>query len=247
MSTSKLNIGQEMMGRYTDQPSLLPEKLRKRIEADWPNEPILFYGLADMDDSLKLAHTWVVLGQKHIALLGESSDGDSQISSFERSAITALRLRSGLSCTILEIIGIAEEKPLATLRYSHRQRRAMEALKFLLDQQINGSEVTAGPPDDVYIDSITQPIKEAQASFARHRLAVVWRLFGYMKPYRPQIIWGMLGAVMLTILSLVPPYMVKLVVDGAVKNFQEGTISNQQAIHTAWMIIALAGRGLSFT
>lgn len=72
------------------------------------------------------------------------------------------------------------------------------------DQQIQGRSVEVEEADTLYVESMAHAMKTAQASVVSDRLSVIWRLLGYMRPYKGMAALGMLGAVMMTMLSLIP-------------------------------------------
>ena len=234
----------ELITRYTDQPAKLPHGLRRKIEKGWNNQPVQLYALADLDVSMKLSHRWVVLGPEQLAIVHDSGRSDPDIESIELSRIQSVHETPGLSCTNLTLFGAPGEHPLTVLRYTHRQRRAMENIKFVVEQRMEGHEIGCSEePDKVYTNAITHSIREAQASVAVNKLAVVWRLIAYLKPYRKRLTFGMSGAVLLTLVSLLPAYLTGYVIDHVIKPFQSGEMDFNTALHTAWIVIG----GLALT
>ena len=241
MNMQTTDIDRQMILRYTDQPPVLPQALRAQIDDLWNSEPIVFYALADLDASNNLRRTWVVLSPNRLAVASKDGDNRFNVNTFERRRITEVRQSQGLSGTVLSIVASDQDAPLCTLRYSHRQRRTMEDLKFILDQQLHNGPLPLSDADEVYAGSVVQAIKEAQASVSGNRLAVVWRLTAYLKPYRKQIIAGMIAATILTVLSLLPPYLTKAIIDGVATPYRTGELSASAAKETAGLIlIALA-------
>ena len=133
--------------RYTDQPAQMPADLRRRIEDRWDGAPVQLYALADLDESMSLTRRWFALGPTKASTASQRDDGSWRIDSFERRDVEAVREIPGLSSTVLLILGPAGEAPLATLRYTHRQRRAMENLRFILEAQIEGRETAPADAD----------------------------------------------------------------------------------------------------
>jgi hypothetical protein len=54
-------MNQEIIARYTNQPSRLPAELRARIEREWHGEPVQLYALADIDHEFQLSQAWLAL------------------------------------------------------------------------------------------------------------------------------------------------------------------------------------------
>src|SRR2546423_5282506 len=119
-------LDDHIIARYTAQPSRLPAELRRQIEHAWQDAPVQLYALADLDQSLHLAETWLALGPRHIAVAKRASSGDWEIRSIERRQIEAVREAPGLSANTLTVLGAPDEPALVLLRYTHRQRRAFE-------------------------------------------------------------------------------------------------------------------------
>lgn len=217
----------------------MPAEVRERIEALWGGEPVQLYAVADLDDSMRLSCRWVALGPEHIAIVEQGkADRSEAIDSFERSRISGIWEAPGLSCMTLTLLGGPNEPALAILRYTYRQKKAMENLKFFLQQQLDGQQIEAGEPDEVYAESVAQAIKKAQASLAVNRLKVVWRLLGYLKPYRKRFATGMTAAALLTLVSLFPPYLTGYLIDRTINPVQSGSLSVEKAAQMAWLVVA---------
>ncbi len=242
---SEATTNNTLISRYTDQPPSMPLELRQRIESDWGGRPVQLYAVADLDASMRLACTWVALGPEHVALVRQDDDkADAPIVTFERSRIKELREVPGLSCTQMVLLGEPGEPALASLRYTHRQRRAMENLKFVLQQQLQGHAIEVEDPDEVYAESMAHAVKEAQASVATSKLAVVWRLLTYVRPYKLRVACGLIGTFMLTAVNLLPPYLTGYLIDDVVRPVEEGRLDAQAAASTAALVVM--GIGIAF-
>ncbi|MCZ6463164.1 MAG: ABC transporter transmembrane domain-containing protein, partial [Proteobacteria bacterium] len=231
----------EIIRRYTDQPDRLPDELRRRIEQRWGGDPVQLYALADLDASMRLSRTWLALGPRCVAIVRQPEGaGHSEITSLERSSIRALQLAPGLSCSVLTILGEPDMPALATLRFTHRQKRAIENIRFLLDEGIAGREVPPGDGggDEDYIEGLARPIREAQALVARREIAVLWRLLGYLAPYRGRVVLGMSAAALITVFALVPPYLAGRLIDDAIEPVQAGTLAAGDGSRIAWIAVA---------
>jgi ATP-binding cassette, subfamily B, bacterial len=222
---------------YLDQPALMPRHVREAIEAACDGEPVQLYALADLDDALRLDAAWVALGPRHVALARQRA-GRIEVQHLARDAVRAVRELPGLSCTHLFLLGENEESALATLRYTHRQRRAMENIKFILQQEAAGGVIEAGEPDAVYAESMAEPIRAAQASVATHKLAVIWRLLAYMRPYRLRAMLGIGSALLLTVINLLPPYLTAYLIDDVFAPVERGLYTGRQMAGVAVAIVA---------
>jgi ATP-binding cassette subfamily B protein len=240
MSTEHRSTDQQIIERYTDQPGLLPSQLRRRVEQSFGGLPVQLYALADLDASMRFARTWVALGPRHIAVATQPEGaGRSEILCLDRGAIGGVRVAPGLSCNVLTILGAPGQPALAVVRYTHRQRRAMENIVFLIEEQLEGREVPAGESrgDAEYIDGLAGPIRQAQAMVASNELAVLWRLLAYLVPYRRQLTIGMTAAAAITLCSLVPPFLAGYLIDDIVEPVQGGLLPVESGARTAWLAV----------
>ena len=56
MEITTETLDQQIVTRYTGQPSRLPADLRRQIESAWDG-PVVLYAFADLDPALQLAET----------------------------------------------------------------------------------------------------------------------------------------------------------------------------------------------
>jgi ATP-binding cassette subfamily B protein len=238
MTTTTQHHNRQIVERYTDQPSRLPAELRDQIEYQWHGEPVQLYAMADLDAAMRLAHTWVALGPTYVAVASCTESGNWQVHSFPRDQVRAVREAPGLSGTVLKLLRGENEPPLAVLRFTQRQRRAIENLRFVLEEQLVGRAIDSRDPDEEYAESVASPIREAQALVAGNRMAVVWRLLGYLEPYRGRVVAGMSAAMVITLVSLVPPYLAGYLIDAVIRPVQEGTQSVARGATIAWIAVA---------
>src|SRR6058998_1507882 len=237
MDTQHHNPDHEVIARYTGQPHRLPADLRRDIEVRWHGAPVQLYALADLDHAHRLTEVWVALGDRCITVAHRAATG-WEVHHIERGRIEAVREAPGLSATTLTLLGRAGDAPLAVLRYSHRQRRAFENLKFVLEEALAGRTVAATDADQEYAASVARPIRDAQALVAGRQVAVIRRLLGYLKPYRRQLVLGMGAAAVITFVSLVPPYLAGYLIDRVVRPAQEGALPLGRAVSIAWLAVA---------
>ncbi len=232
-----MNQDQEIISRYIGQPPRLPGELRMRIEREWRNQPVQLYALADLDGEHRLHESWLALGPWHIALAHRARDGGWEIRSVERSSIRAVEESPGLSASTLRLIGATQDAPLAAVRYTQRQRGAFENIRFVLDEALAGRTVTSDDADRVYADAVARPVRDAQALVSGRESAVILRLLGYLARYRKQLILGLSAAAVVTMASLVPPYLAGFLLDQVVRRAQEGTLARDAAMRMAWVAV----------
>src|SRR5881296_3625203 len=238
MSTLQ-HLDDHIIARYTAQPSRLPTELRRQIEHAWQGAPVQLYALADLDQGLRLTEAWLALGPRHLAVAKRDSQG-WDVRSVERSRIEAVREAPGLSANTLTILGVPGEPALALLRYTHRQRRAFENIRFVLDEQVQGHErqLADADADRLYAESVARPIRDAQALVSGRQTAVIRRLLGYLKPYRRPLMLGMAAATVITLVSLIPPYLAGYLIDRVVRPAQAGTLPVARARTIAGLAVA---------
>ena len=237
-------MDQQIVARYLGQPSRLPAELRSRIERAWGGRPVQLYALADLDPALRLGESWLALGPDHVAIArpdpGGSPDGAWEVRSIERAHVRAVQEAPGLSANALLLLGAPDDPPLAVVRYTQRQRGAFENIHFVLAESLAGRTVaTSGgeEADRVYLDAVARPIRDAQALVAGRRSAVVLRLLAYLARYRGRLAWGLGAAAVVTLASLVPPYLAGYLVDDVVRRAQDGELARGAATRLAWIAV----------
>ena len=237
METDQQQLNAAIIARYTDQPARLPAELRRAIEERWDGAPVQLYALADLDHALRLGETWVALGPNHLATATWTGAAWT-IESVWRSRVEAVREAPGLSATTLTMLGRPGDPALLVVRYTHRQRRAFENLRFVLEESIAGRSIAPADADREYADAVARPVRDAQALMAGRRVAVIRRLLGYLKPYRRQLAIGMTAAAVITLVSLVPPYLAGYLIDRVIRPAREGTLPVGRATLIAWFAVA---------
>ncbi|HEV8364978.1 MAG TPA: ABC transporter ATP-binding protein [Gemmatimonadaceae bacterium] len=231
-------MDRQIISRYLGQPSELPAAVRSRIEESFGGEPVQLYGLADLDHTLQLKESWLALGPSHVALARPDAKGSWHVRAVERSHIRAVQDAPGLSANTLSLLGAPNDPPLAVVRYTQRQRGAFENIRFVLEEALHGRTVTSDDADRVYAEAVARPVRDAQALVANRRTAVILRLLAYLKPYRTQLTLGFSAAAVITLVSLVPPYLAGYVIDQVVRPAQTGGLDRTVASRIAWMAVS---------
>ncbi len=236
-----MNQDQKIISRYIGQPASLPGDLRRRIEREWGNQPVQLYALADLDTNHRLGESWLALGRDHIALAQPTGEGEWSVRSMDRAQITGIEESPGLSANTLRLLGGDDDAPLAAVRYTQRQRGAFENIRFVLDEALAGRTVTSDDADRVYADAVARPVRDAQALVSGRESAVILRLLGYLAHYRRQLVLGLSAAAVVTLASLVPPYLAGYLLDSVVRRAGEGTLAHDAAMRLAWIAVGAMG------
>ena len=103
-----------------------------------------------------------MLGSAEVAVVSEA-EGGLEWTTFARSRIRVVESRPSLSCHVMTLLGPPDEPPLAVLRFTNRQRQAMENIQFTLEQALEGVEVPPTDADAEYVEGLAKPIRDAQA------------------------------------------------------------------------------------
>lgn len=230
-------MNREIISRYIGQPASLPNDLRAALARAWNGEPVQLYALADLDHTLKLEQHWLALGASQVAIARPASNRAWEIESVERSRVRSLRDVPGLSANTLLILGDDGAAPLLVVRYTQRQRAAVENIRFVLDEALTGRSVTLDDADRVYADAVARPVRDAQALVSGRESAVMFRLLRYLAPYRRRVIIGLSAAAVVTLASLLPPYLAGYLIDRVVRPTQEGRLTVDVARQLAWVAV----------
>ena len=236
-------MDQEIITRYIGQPSRLPRELRARIEHACHGNSIQLYALTDLDHALRLGESWLALTETHVALARRNEEGEWGVRVIDRAQIGALQETPALSAHTLSLLGDPGDPPLLVVRYTQRQRGAVENIRFILDEALNGRSVAgvdADVADRVYAAAVARPVRDAQALVAGggRQSRVIFRLLGYLLPYRRELALGLAAAAVITLLSLAPPYIAGFLIDRVVRPAQDGVLARGTASHMAWIAIA---------
>jgi ATP-binding cassette subfamily B protein len=230
-----------IVDRYTDQPSRLPPPVRRELERAFGDRPVQLYALLDLDASLQLTEAWLALGPEHVGIARKRGDG-WRVTAVERAQIRSVEDSPGLSCNVMTFLGSPDDPPLLQVRYSHRQRRAVETIRFVVEEARTG--VVEGAGDETYGDAVAGPIREAQALVASNDAGVLVRLLRYLVPYRRQVAIGMAAAMTITLLSLVPAWLAGYILDHVVAPANAGKLDPSQALTAAWIAVAAIAAAL---
>jgi len=230
------------------QPDDLPDALRAEIARRLPGEPIRLIALCDIDASRRFTAAWLALTEHHVVLATPAAASAAhngappashalQVLAF--ADVTASEIQEGLSSCRLVLLGRGREV-LLTAHYTRRQEHAIARLQFVLDQMRGGAGVdgaaresatvagAAWPLDAAadYRESVLKAVRENRALLSTQRISVLWRLLGYLRPHRRTMTIGMVLAIIVTALGLVPPLLSQIFIDDIVRPVETGRIGD---------------------
>jgi ATP-binding cassette, subfamily B, bacterial len=237
MSGNDGTMDRRIIARYTNQPERMPAKVRSAIESEWGGRPVQLYALVDLDARMRLTEAWLALGPEHLAI-AHVHEGAVSVHAFPRTRVTGVHETVGLSGSTLTFHAEEGAPAHACVRYTHRQRRAVENVRFVIEQELEGRHVEGTDADDEYARGVAGPIREAQALVAANEASVLVRLLGYLKPYRKELGMGFAAATLITALSLVPPFLAGYLIDHVVRPVQDGGMTVEHGSFVAWSIVS---------
>lgn len=215
--------------KYLRQGEKIPEDIRKKIEK---TDEVIFYALSDINSKLNLAESWIVFGTKAVYQAFEN-----EIKAIDFSEFEELRLEQGKVASCLSLI--TKEGDIKTsFWYTARQGLLFSQLKYLIEQKKKDKAVVLEKSaDELYSEGCLNPLLKKQSGKELAKDKVVWRLLGYIKPYRKEVAIGALGAVGMTIVSLLPAFISGKLIDKIIRPFQDGKIDQAEALNMAWIVI----------
>lgn len=202
--------------RYLNQSETLPKSLREKIESS--GEQIIFFALSDLSDKLELLETWTVLTPSKVFIAKKDT-----FTCLDRSS---LKIRESFGKVANNLTLLDGDEIKETLWYGQRQKILFAQFKYLIEEGITELKSTA---NELYSEGVLNTLLKHQASTSVEKNEVVWRLLGYLKPYRKEISIGAIGAVGATLASLVPAYLSGQIIDDIVRPFQEGSLDYSSA------------------
>lgn len=240
------SLNKRIIESYTSQPACLPDEVRTRYKEYLKEQDLVLYAMADLDANQNLCERWVLLGTQDLCILQNSKSTKSSLQ-IPLSQIKDIKETADISGYRWRIVGAEKEsEPLGELRFSRRQHRCMENIRLLIkaDEREPKDQDFA---DKAYAEALSEPIRNAQAAVRGDQMAVIWRLLAYLKPYKKDLWLGGLAAVLLTALTLVPPRISGLLIDGIESGISEnqlwfyvGILAGAYIFHTFFVWLRLS-------
>ena len=240
---TKQQTNREILRRYFGQPDTLPDAVRSMLVSAWGEEPPQLYAMADLDSGLRQTERWVILGRQEVALAQRDPSGNGRpeytLLRFPRAAVRDVREEPGLSSTTVTLLGAPDDPPLAVFRFSYRQRGVIGAILFVLKQQTEGRELHPEEADSFYAETVAEPVRTRQGAVTRGKFSVVWRLVGYLVPYRWSFLVGLIAAAAFTALTLAPPMLTRNLIDDVINPVIYEGLAHAEAYRMGWIILGL--------
>jgi len=164
-------------------------------------------------------------------LLGEDVRADVYDGDTPGDARRSIRTRAHIVVTNPDMLHAG------ILPHHTKWAKLFENLRFVVEEQLRGRRIDASEPDETYAESVAAPIREAQAMVAGSRVAVIWRLLGYLRPYRKEVTAGLAAAGLITLVSLIPPYLAGYLLDDVIQPVQDGTLDVSRGALAAWVAV----------
>lgn len=220
--------------QYYQQSHRLPRELKQAVHLK-TNEEVFFYAHYDLDENFKFVNGWVILTDSYLV----QAVGNEIKHTISFNEIVKVVEVSATSCTSISLIKADDLPALATLRFTHRQKVNLSQLKYLVEGKIEkNNKIHNFDPDEQYAQALLQNLLKKQSGKTRTKSKVVWRLISYLKPYKKEVAIGAFGAVMTTVVSLIPAYLSGQMIDQVVKPFQDGKLDQSEAIQMATILLA---------
>ena len=226
----------KILSKYLDQPLVLPQNIAAQIQMCNKAEVIKCYGRCDLDGTLTLKDDWAILTNIHLIYV-ENINGLIKLDKIERTKIQTVKLQEGNCFHQLLIFTKDLNVARMSFHFSTRQKKSIGYIQALLNGDATEELVNSTDPDLLYQFSFLSEIEKAQKTISLHKLGVFARLLAYLRPYQKDLIIGMMGAILMTLVSLGPAYLSGYLIDHIIRPFQDGKLDSKEAMAVAWIIL----------
>jgi len=236
-----------LLQTYFKQADELPPAVREAFVRALPDETIRVYALSDLDNNQRFNERWLILGGSNLVLVepdGALMNGYTawKTRTLPLRDLGKFELLEGLSSSRLNVISASNEL-LASVQFTRRQAPAIGNLQFVAEQmrkrllENDAPGELAGDFDAAaeYQEAMLKSVKEAKATLAMPKIGVMLRLLSYLKPHKKPVRIGLVLAMLLTALQLLPPYLTKVLVDNILQPVESGRIKDPS--FWLWVVI----------
>ncbi|MGH7491420.1 MAG: ABC transporter ATP-binding protein [bacterium] len=231
-------MNRNLLQDYFHQPDTLPPAVEQAAKRAFGSGHIQAFAMSDLDGKLRYTQHWLVLSEEHLLLIapeGAWLNGSTSwaVTRFALRDIEKFELLEGLSSSRLNVVS-SDKRLLASAQFTRRQSRAMGNLKFIAEnarERLVANQpplALAGALDSTseYQEAMIEPVLEAKAALAVPKMGVLLRLLSYLGSHRKAVTYGMLLAVVLTALQLLPPYLTGALIDKILRPVETGRLAN---------------------
>jgi len=234
-SANDADDARAILERYTEQDSRLSPSVREALSVRADGQCVQLYALADLDSDFRIGNDWMAITESFLVWGDASEGGCLAIESIDR-----IEEENALGCNVLKVIPKSDsDLETAVFRFSHRQRTAIGNLRYVIEERLAGraGELAAERADDAYAEATTAPIRKAQSTVSASERTVLWRLVGYLRPYRTKVILGMVAAFLLAAVGMIPPFLTGRLVDDVLRAFEGGSLDSSAALASGKTIL----------
>ena len=194
----------------------LPTEVRTLLRAhlDSDVEPSVF-AVSDVTATGKFCRTWVVVVQSQLAVVVSDSQARPEVRVTDLGPDIEMEIAEGVGGSRFRVV--RDGKLVEELRFSRRQAKRFSRLLHVAEaraksQDADSDEVeTSAQDDDKLCGKCGRLIPDWTDICPRclHKRKILWRLLSYALPYKRWLAVGVVSAVLLTLLQLVPPKLTK--------------------------------------
>lgn len=209
--------------KYFEHPLTVPEEVLKHKGIKKP----LNYTLAEeRDGSLK----WIILDGDNLHFANEQT-----CESLDCSRVKELRVCEGSPFNEL----ILNQHRIAIAK---RHEKSMKALVNAFNGIEKGEAPSAQSADELFAKPLIEQIEQVQRSVGSGRFGIAWKLLLQLAPYKRDVVIGLVGAVVMTGLSLVPAFLSGYLIDEVIRPFHSGQMNLAKAQLLGWILFgSMAG------
>jgi ATP-binding cassette subfamily B protein len=214
------------------------DKLPKSIEMQLTEQPLFHFGTDLMNDG-QFGEQWLVLTEKEVSVWG--TDGE-MVSKFFVSSIADARVVGGIGGGSLLVD--TKEGPIILIRYTASLTSIFGYASKLIAAVAKGEERPTASEKEFprHCPKCRNPLPDDSQTcpVCKSNGKVLFRMLGYAKPYKIQMIAAAIMLIFTTLIELVPPFLTKMIVDNVLTKKDMGST-------LLWIVIGLAATSLVVT
>lgn len=230
-----------LLQKLFQQPDSLPEPVEMAVRDESGDARILSFAYCDLSPGRHFTDSWLIATEHHLVVAGYR-EGDAatkpELTLIPLAEIKTLELVEGFTLNRLDIID-KEDRLLSAVFFTRRQIRAIGNLRFIVEQQLNRNGSKATRPDvdaaENYREAVLQAVRESKSTVITRQQNIFMRLLSYLAPDKKTVSFGFSASIVVTVLSLLPPYLTRLLVDDVLKPAETGSLDNPS--FWIWVII----------